>query len=109
MADSTPSLLCLVDAQARLSAKPLNRAMSELTGYSDEEASRRSFTELFVAPEDAREVEETIAAVAAGEQVGERETHWLARDGRRVLVAWTCVAAAADRRERAGSRSSART
>jgi PAS domain S-box-containing protein len=91
LVDATPSFICVVDEQGHLGTHSLNESMSELTGYTDEEVARRSFAEVFSAPEDAAAVEATIAAVAAGGEPGEQETHWLTRDGRRVLVAWKCA------------------
>jgi PAS domain S-box-containing protein len=89
--DATPSLVCTVDHEGRMSSHSLNESMVALSGYTDEEVARRSFAETFSAPEDAPTVDRVIAAAAAGEKPGEQETHWLTRDGRRVLVAWTCT------------------
>src|SRR5215210_2075652 len=65
--------------------------MIELTGYADDDVARRPFVEIFSAPDDAALVQATIAAAAAGEETDEQETYWQTRDGRQVLVAWTCT------------------
>jgi PAS domain S-box-containing protein len=89
--DATPSFICVVDHEGSMTSHSLNRSMIDLTGYADEDVAGRPFTEVFSTPEDAATVEAAIAAAAAGDEPGEQETHWLTRDGRRVLVAWTCA------------------
>jgi PAS domain S-box-containing protein len=87
--DATPSFICVVDHDGI--AHSLNESMIELTGYADGDVAHRRFSEVFSAPEDAAVVDGVIAAAAAGDEPGEQETTWVTRDGRRVLVAWTCT------------------
>jgi PAS domain S-box-containing protein len=89
--DAAPSFICVVDQEGRMRSHSLNQSMVDLTGYEDEDVAWRSFAELFSAPEDAATVEAAIGAAAAGHEPTEQETTWLTRDGRRVLVAWTCT------------------
>ena len=74
-----------------MASHSLNRSMMQLTGYEDEDVAGKPFVDTFSAPEDATLVAATIAAAAAGEDPGEQETYWTTRDGRQVLVAWTCT------------------
>jgi PAS domain S-box-containing protein len=87
--DATPSFICVVDHEGM--AHSVNESMIELTGYAEEDIAHRRFSEVFSAPEDAGVVDTVIAAAAAGDEPGEQETTWVTRDGRRVLVAWTCT------------------
>jgi PAS domain S-box-containing protein len=89
--DATPSFICVVDHEGSMTSHSLNRSMIELTGYADEDVAGQPFAEVFSAPENAAWVRTTIAAAAAGEDPGEQETHWQTRDGRKLLVAWTCT------------------
>ncbi len=89
--DATPSFICVVDHEGSMTSHSLNTSMIALTGYADEDVAGRPFAEVVSGSEDAARVQATIAAAAAGEDPGEQETYWQARDGRQVLVAWTCT------------------
>jgi PAS domain S-box-containing protein len=91
VSDATPSVMCRIDYEGRLGKLGLNLSMQRLTGWAEGELDGRLFSEAFSAPEDAATVQRVIAAVAAGEAPGEQETHWVTKDGRRILVAWTCT------------------
>jgi PAS domain S-box-containing protein len=89
--DATPSVMCRIDYEGKLGKFGLNLSMQRLLGYAEGELAGRRFSEAISAPEDAETVDGVIAAVAAGETPGERETVWLTKDGRRLIVAWTCT------------------
>jgi PAS domain S-box-containing protein len=87
--DATPSFICVVDQQGTLGRFSLNRSLSDLAGYEGDDVAGRSFAEVFSAPEDSSAVDDAIAAAVARSETVGRETTWVTRDGRRVLVAWT--------------------
>jgi len=89
VAGATPTLMCNVDADGKIAAEGVNRAFATSLGYDDPVAIGRDLAELVVAPNERDEVRHALAEVAAGGPVVERESTWIARDGRRLLVAWT--------------------
>ena len=89
VAGATPTLMCNVDADGKIAAEGVNRAFAASLGYDDPDAIGRDLAELVVAPGERDEVRRALAEVAAGGPVVERESTWIARDGRRLQVAWT--------------------
>jgi PAS domain S-box-containing protein len=89
VAGATPTLMCNVDADGKITAEGVNRAFAASIGYDDPDATGRDLAELVVPPEERDEVRRALADVAAGGPVVERENTWIARDGRRLLVAWS--------------------
>ncbi|MEP6467434.1 MAG: PAS domain S-box protein, partial [Parafilimonas sp.] len=65
-----------------------NRVCQQITGYSLEEVRGRKPWDLLVVPEEAASVRATLRQVCGGTPV-QRESHWLARDGRRLLISWS--------------------
>jgi PAS domain S-box-containing protein len=89
IAGATPTLMCNVDAHGKIAVEGVNRAFAASLGYDDPDAIGRDLAELVVAPGERDEVRRALAEVAAGGPVVEHESAWIARDGRRLLVAWT--------------------
>jgi PAS domain S-box-containing protein len=89
IAGATPTLMCNVDADGRIAAEGVNRAFAASLGYDDPDAIGRDLADLVAAPEERDEVRRALAEVAAGGPVVENESTWIARDGRRLQVAWT--------------------
>jgi PAS domain S-box-containing protein len=89
--DATPAFLCVILEDGRLTSDPINEALRQATGYTTEEAEGRRLTDLFIPPEDVEDVERRIASVVESGKPHEQESEWLTKDGRRILVAWTCT------------------
>jgi PAS domain S-box-containing protein len=89
IANTTPSLLCVVGPDGRVAPAGVNRGFADTMGYSDTEAVGRPFWELVVSPSEAEPLEQALAAVAAGEPTVQHEGYWTTRDGKRLLVAWS--------------------
>jgi PAS domain S-box-containing protein len=90
MGDATTGLLCNLHLDGRVGRDSVNLPLRELTGYEQYEVDGGSFWEVFVAPEDRADAERVVKAVAAGEDPGEQQSRWLTKDGRELIVAWTC-------------------
>ena len=89
--ESVPSLLVVVDTDARIEPDSLNRAFRETFGWTSEEAVGRSFLEL-VDPADQYAVLMAIAAAANGVERTDLEARWLPKDGGEPrTVAWTAT------------------
>jgi PAS domain S-box-containing protein len=90
MGDATTGLLCNLHLDGRIGRDNVNLPLRELTGYAQYEVDGRYFWEVFVAPEDRAEAERVVEEVVAGGDPGEQQSRWLTKDGRGVIVAWTC-------------------
>jgi PAS domain S-box-containing protein len=90
MGDATTGLLCNLHLDGRIGRDNVNLPLRELTGYEQYEVDDGYFWEVFVAPEDRADAERVVRDVVAGREPGEQESRWLTKDGREVIVAWTC-------------------
>jgi PAS domain S-box-containing protein len=91
IANNAPSMLCLIDAEGRLTQGGANMAFEHTLGYEPAEIGGQVLWEDFVDPDEADEVGSIVRAVAAGEAPREHDNTWVASDGRKLSVAWTCT------------------
>ena len=85
--DSASDLLVMVlDREGRI--VQFNRVCQQLSGYSLEEVRGRKPWEFMVPPDEVPTLKETFKKVLRGTP-SETETHWLAKDGRRLLIRWS--------------------
>jgi PAS domain S-box-containing protein len=96
VANTTPSPLCIVDNEGRLLHRATNPAFERALGVDPWEVEGIVFWQRFVPAEEADEVRERIEEVMAGGPTREHDNHWLATDGRRLLVAWSCTRLSAE-------------
>jgi PAS domain S-box-containing protein len=89
--DATPAFLCVILEDGRMTPDPINKAVRQATGYATEEAEGRPFIDLFIPAEDVGGVRRRIASVVESGEPHEHESEWVTKDGRRMLVAWTCT------------------
>ena len=91
IANTAPSLLCLIDDQGVMTEGGGNIAFEETLGYDPAEIGGQVFWDAFADPEESDEVRDAIMGVAAGEPPAERDNTWLTKSGGRLSVAWTCT------------------
>ena len=84
--DTASDLLVALDREGRIVR--FNEACRQLTGYSAEEVKGRRPCDFLVVPEEKTAARETFQR-ALGGSPSETESHWLTKDGRRVLIAWS--------------------
>jgi PAS domain S-box-containing protein len=70
----------------------LNRAGRQLTGYTNEEMEGRRLWDLLLIPEEVEEVRAVFDHLRAGHFPNTAENYWVAKDGRRRLIAWSNAA-----------------
>jgi PAS domain S-box-containing protein len=90
IANTAPSLLCLVDLEGRVRDRATNIAFERTLGYDPEETGGVLFWERYVPAEDADETRAAIEEVIAGGSTRERDGRWLTRTGEVLDVAWSC-------------------
>jgi PAS domain S-box-containing protein len=87
LTEATQSLVCVLDREGRILL--FNEACQRATGFSREEVLGRDARTCVIPPEEREAFGEFLAYVwntgVPSPQVG----HWLTRDGRRLLVAWS--------------------
>jgi PAS domain S-box-containing protein len=106
IANSAPSLLCLIDDRGLVQDRATNIAFERLLGYEPEETGAHIFWERYVAPSDIEDVRAEIERVIAGGDPQEVDSRWVTKRGRRIVVAWSCTPGArgADERSPASRR-----
>lgn len=85
--DSATDLLVMVlDKQGRI--VQFNPVCEQVTGYSLEEVKGRAPWDFLVAPDQAPALKETFEMILRGTP-SQTESHWLAKDGRRLVIGWS--------------------
>jgi PAS domain S-box-containing protein len=92
IANTAPSLLCLVDAEGRVRDGATNIAFERTLDYRPEDTGGVLFWERYVPPEDADAVRATVEEVIAGAPTREHDGRWVTSGGDVIDVAWTCTA-----------------
>jgi PAS domain S-box-containing protein len=83
-------MVLILDRQGRINR--LNPACERLTGYALAQVRGRPFYEVFPAPEAVDTMKEAFYHLTAGEVHQADEIEWVAKDGARLLVAWSATA-----------------
>ena len=83
------ALFCVFDGDGRILR--FNRACELVTGYSMEEVRGRPFYEFLVPESEIQMVREDLARLRPGQLPAQNENHWITRDGRLRLIAWSDV------------------
>jgi PAS domain S-box-containing protein len=91
IANTAPSLLCLIGDDGRVRPYATNKAFEGRLGYEPEEVGGHLFWEQWIPAEDARVVEAAIRRVIRGGTMRVRDGRWLAKSGEPVEVEWCCV------------------
>src|SRR3954471_23192573 len=87
--DIAGALVCVFDGAGRILR--FNRACELLTGYTFEEVRGRPFYEMLVPEAEIEAVRADLAQLQPGQLPTQNENHWLTRDGRLRLIAWSDV------------------
>lgn len=85
--DTIASLVIVCDSQGKVVR--FNRASEQATGYYSDEVKGKYLWELFLPPEEVDIVKNAIRDVLTGVVANEYETHWIARNNSRRLIAWS--------------------
>ncbi len=87
--DIAGALVCVFDGDGRILR--FNRACELVTGYSFEEVRGRPFYEFLVPEAEIPAVRDDLARLRPGQLPSQNENHWITRDGRLRLIAWSDV------------------
>lgn len=87
--DIAGALICVFDGDGRILR--FNRACELATGYSAEEVRGRPFYEFLVPEAEIAAVRDDLARLRPGQLPTQNENHWITRDGRLRLIAWSDV------------------
>jgi diguanylate cyclase (GGDEF)-like protein/PAS domain S-box-containing protein len=83
------ALFCVFDGDGRILR--FNQACELVTGYSMDEVRGRPFYEFLVPEAEIPMVREDLARLRPGQLPVQNENHWITRDGRLRLIAWSDV------------------
>ncbi len=84
--DTVGALVVVLDREGRIVR--FNRASQQTSGYSFEEVKGRNFMDLLLVPEEVAGVKAVFEQLRAGQFPNRYENYWVAKDGRRRLIAW---------------------
>ena len=84
--DTIVSLVVVCDAQGKIVR--FNRAAEQTSGYYSDEVKGKYFWDLFVPSQEVKLVKNTIENLNS-KTIDNYETHWIARNGDRRLLAWS--------------------
>ena len=90
IANTAPSLLCLIDPDGTVRPAATNKAFERRLDYAPGKTGGVLFWERYVPPEDAGRVRAAIEAVVDGGEPAFHEGRWLTRAGEVVHVEWSC-------------------
>ena len=88
MPQTVDVLLFVLDREGRIVL--FNRACEQLTGFSFEEVNGKHVWDLLVPPEKIDAVKSVFTELRSGPFPNEHESHWVAKDGSRHLMRWSC-------------------
>ena len=92
--ETVGSLIIVLDRDGRITQ--FNRACEAVTGYSFQEVQGRIFWDFLIPAEEKSGVKETWGELLSGRSPNTHENEWLARDGKRHLIAWSNSALTSD-------------
>jgi PAS domain S-box-containing protein len=88
---ATPSLLAVLDSDGRVNEElGVNRAFCDALGYTEELATGRHVWDLIAPAEEVASFRGHVLDAIADSSLVEREDTWVARDGTRLAVSWSC-------------------
>ena len=85
--DSISALVIVLDPTGRILR--FNKASQDLTGYSLAEVKHRRVWDFLIPPEDTESVKALFESTEVEDGPSRRANHWLTKDGRRRLIAWS--------------------
>lgn len=88
--DKSGALMVFLDPRGRI--RGFSRGCEEATGYTFDDVWGRYVWDLLMIPEEVESLRDVFRRLRDGERSIEYESHWLTRDGRRRLIAWSSTA-----------------
>ena len=88
--DTVAAIVLVLDKEGRIVR--FNRACEEVSGYAAAEVLGHHVWDFLIPPEQVGQVKEVFANLAAGMFPNRYENYWMARDGKRRLIAWSNTA-----------------
>ena len=85
--DTVDALIVVLDSAGRIMR--FNHACQRLTGYSWPEVQGRKLGDFLLSPDEQEMVRSAFEQSRQDEQPSKIETHWITKDGRRRLIAWS--------------------
>jgi len=88
--DTVGSLVVVLDRQGQIVR--FNRACEKTTGYSFQEVRHSLLWDLLLIPEEVDAIQSVFEQLQVGKFPSKGENHWVTKDGRQRLIAWSNTA-----------------
>lgn len=88
--DTVDTLIVVLDQDGRIIR--FNHACETLTGYTFDEVDGLLFWDLLLLPEEKAAVQAGFSQLLIGQFPNKTENHWMTKDGRSCLIAWSNTA-----------------
>ena len=88
--DTVDALVLVLDKTGRIVR--FNCSCEKATGYSFAEVKGKFVWDILIPPEEVERVKSVFARLSAGLFPSSHENYWIAKNGRRVLIAWSNTA-----------------
>ncbi|MBD2185024.1 PAS domain S-box protein [Aerosakkonema funiforme] len=85
--DTASSLVVVLNQEGKVIR--LNRACEKTTGYLFDELRHKYFWDIFLIPEENKQVKAIFEDLQAGKSLNQHENYWLTKDGSLRLIAWS--------------------
>ncbi len=88
--DTVGAMVLVLDGTGKIVR--FNRTCEEVSGYRFEEVAGKYVWDFLVPPEQVESVKKVFQNLSAGQFPNKFENYWIAKDGRRKLIAWSNTA-----------------
>ncbi|MEW6026923.1 MAG: PAS domain S-box protein [Planctomycetota bacterium] len=85
--ETVGALVVVLDRQGRIVS--FNKTCEEVTGYTSKEVFTKNVWDVFIIPEEVKQVKDVFGNLVGTKLPSKFENYWVTKDGRRRLIAWS--------------------
>jgi len=85
--DTVGALVIVLDRQGRIVT--FNKTCEDITGYTLKETFSKYIWEVFIVPEEIKQVKDVFAKLVGTKLPSKFENYWVTKDGKRRLISWS--------------------
>ena len=85
--DTVGALVIVLDRQGRIVT--FNKTCEDITGYTIKEVFSKYIWEVFIIPEEIKQVKDTFAKLVGTKLSSKFENYWVTKNGKRRIISWS--------------------